>query len=102
MKIKALLIVLALGLAVAGCARSDYGPKQTVGGLGGAALGGLLGAQFGSGDARAVYTGVGVLIGAVVVGMKMALVGQFVLAVGVLSPLVVVAYLIGTDGSLLA
>lgn len=42
------------------------------------------------------------VIGAVVVGMKMALVGQFVLAVCVLSPLVVVAYLIGTDGSLLA
>lgn len=66
MHVKALLLALTLGLAVAGCAQSGYGPKQTVGGLGGAALGGLLGAQFGSGSARAAYTGVGVLIGALV------------------------------------
>ena len=66
MFLKTLFFALTLSLAVAGCARSDYGPKQSVGGLGGAALGGLLGAQFGKGDARAVYTGVGVLIGALV------------------------------------
>jgi hypothetical protein len=42
------------------------------------------------------------LVGAVVVGMKMALVGQFALAAGVLLPLLIVAYLVGTDGGLLA
>ena len=50
-------------LLAAGCAQ-DYGPRQTVGGLAGAALGGLLGAQFGSGSGRLAATGVGVLIGA--------------------------------------
>ena len=42
------------------------------------------------------------LIGAVIVAMKMALVGQFVLAAGLLVPLFVAAYLIATDGALLA
>lgn len=52
-------------LVAAGCAEQDrYGPKQTVGTLGGAALGGLLGAQFGSGTGRVATTAVGVLIGA--------------------------------------
>jgi surface antigen len=66
MRLKTLIVAVTIALAVAGCANRDYGPKQTVGGLGGAALGGLLGAQFGSGDARVVYTGIGVLIGALV------------------------------------
>ena len=62
-----LVIALILSLGMAGCAESGgYGTKQTVGGLGGAALGGLLGAQFGSGNARVAYTGAGVLIGALV------------------------------------
>ena len=42
------------------------------------------------------------LIGAVVVAMKMALVGRFVLAGGVLLPLVGAAYLFASDGALLA
>ena len=50
----------------AGCAESDYGPKQTVGGLTGAALGGLLGAQFGSGAGQLAATGAGVLIGGLI------------------------------------
>lgn len=66
MKKKKVMVAMVIGLMLAGCANSDYGPKQTMGGLTGAALGGLLGAQFGSGDARAVYTGVGVLIGALI------------------------------------
>ena len=51
-------------LAGAGCAEQGYGPKQSVGTLGGAALGGLLGAQFGSGTGKLATTAVGVLIGA--------------------------------------
>lgn len=51
-------------LAGAGCAEQGYGPKQSVGALGGAALGGLLGSQFGSGKGKLATTAVGVLIGA--------------------------------------
>lgn len=48
-----------------GCAEQDrYGTKQTVGTLSGAALGGLLGAQFGSGKGQLATTAIGVLIGA--------------------------------------
>lgn len=53
-------------LSLAACEGSDYGTKQTIGGLGGAALGGLLGAQFGSGSGQLAATGAGVLIGALV------------------------------------
>lgn len=56
-----LIAATAIALAVSGCA--DTGPRQTVGGLTGAALGGLLGAQFGSGTGQLVTTGAGVLIG---------------------------------------
>jgi surface antigen len=58
-------IALAVAVTVAGCAQQDgYGTKQGVGTLGGAALGGLLGAQFGSGTGKLATTAVGVLIGA--------------------------------------
>lgn len=59
-------IVLAAALGVSSCAESPYGAKQTVGTLTGAALGGLLGAQFGSGTGRLAATGAGVLIGGLV------------------------------------
>lgn len=64
-KLPALAIALFIGasLSIAGCG-SDYGQKETVGGLTGAALGGVLGAQFGSGRGRLAMTGVGVLVGA--------------------------------------
>ena len=55
---------VAASLAVAGCESSQYGQKQTVGGLTGAALGGLLGAQFGGGRGQLATTAVGVLLGA--------------------------------------
>lgn len=42
------------------------------------------------------------VFGAVVVGMKMALIGEFVLAVGLFLPLLLVVYLLATDGGLLA
>ena len=58
-------MIIAGLVATAGCAQQDqYGPKQGVGTLGGAALGGLLGSQFGSGRGKLVTTAVGVLIGA--------------------------------------
>ena len=60
------VMAVATLLAVAtGCAQQDqYGDKQTLGTLGGAALGGLLGAQFGSGKGKLATTAIGVLIGA--------------------------------------
>ena len=59
-------VALAIAtMAVGGCAEQDrYGRKQSIGALGGAALGGLLGSQFGSGTGKLAMTGVGVLIGA--------------------------------------
>ena len=55
-----------IAMMAAACAESDYGSKQTVGGLTGAALGGLLGAQFGSGAGQLAATGAGVLIGGLI------------------------------------
>ena len=66
MRFKGIAVGVVLALAVAGCAESGYGPKQTFGGLSGAALGGLLGAQFGNGKGQLVTTGAGVLIGGLV------------------------------------
>lgn len=57
-----LAVSMVTALPLSGCG-SDYGPKQTVGGLSGAVLGGLLGAQFGSGSGQLAMTGVGVLVG---------------------------------------
>lgn len=59
-------VALAIAvLAAGGCAEQDrYGPKQGIGTLGGAALGGLLGSQFGSGTGKLATTAAGVLIGA--------------------------------------
>ena len=59
----ALLALLALG-ACAG--RDGPGTKQTIGGLGGAALGGLLGAQFGSGTGKLAATAAGAVLGGLV------------------------------------
>lgn len=61
-RITAALVVLLLAF---GCAE-QRGPKETVGGLTGAALGGLLGAQFGSGRGQLATTATGVLIGALI------------------------------------
>ncbi len=58
-------LVLALGLVV-GCAQTGTGTKQTAGALGGAALGGLLGSQFGGGTGNLVATGLGVFAGALI------------------------------------
>ena len=53
--------VLMGAVALAGC--QDYGPKQGAGTLIGAAGGGLLGSQFGSGTGKLAATAAGVLIG---------------------------------------
>ncbi|SMF60792.1 Surface antigen [Tistlia consotensis] len=69
MKTKILLAALFAGvLAVAGCSQdgSGYGTKQTIGGLGGAALGGLLGSQFGGGTANLAFTALGAVAGGLV------------------------------------
>ena len=54
-------VIFAAALVV-GC-EGNQGTKQTAGTLGGAVLGGLLGAQFGSGSGQLIATGAGVLAG---------------------------------------
>ena len=63
------MIATALALSLAGCVAPEggyggYGTKQVVGGVGGAAAGGLLGSQFGHGSGKLAMTGLGVLVGA--------------------------------------
>lgn len=55
--------MVAAVLAVSGCAQNGMGQKETVGTLGGAALGGLLGSQIGGGTGKLVATGLGVFLG---------------------------------------
>lgn len=64
-KAKTIAVALTVALLVGACA-DRAGPKQTVGTLGGAAAGGLLGAQIGSGKGRLAATAAGALIGALV------------------------------------
>lgn len=58
-------VLLVAALTVAGC-QTTGGTKQTVGTLGGAALGGLAGSQFGDGRGQLVATAAGALLGALV------------------------------------
>lgn len=67
---RSLRVALAAILAVpllGGCASDTFGPKTTVGGLGGAAAGGLLGAASG-GRHRSEKIAAGVLIGGLLGG----------------------------------
>lgn len=67
MNFKGLLAAALVALFTVGCAQQGgWGTKQTVGGLGGAALGGLLGSQFGSGTGKLALTAAGVLVGGLV------------------------------------
>ena len=67
MRLKTVLAAALIALITAACAQNgQYGTKQTVGALGGAAAGGLLGAQFGSGKGKLAATAAGVLIGALI------------------------------------
>lgn len=62
MKLRTVAIVAALAVSLAACSE-NAGTKETVGTLGGAALGGLLGSQFGGGAGQLVAVGAGVLLG---------------------------------------
>jgi surface antigen len=66
MKTRTVAAVALIAILAGACSNSPYGQKQTVGTLGGAALGGLLGAQFGDGTGQLVATGAGVLIGGLI------------------------------------
>ena len=69
MKIVKLVVVTGLALLLAACGGagrygySDYGPKETVGTLAGAALGGWAGSQIGHGKGRLAATAAGVVLG---------------------------------------
>ncbi len=67
MRLKTVLAATLIALMTAACAQNgQYGTKQTVGALGGAAAGGLLGAQVGKGKGQLAATAAGVLIGALI------------------------------------
>lgn len=60
-------IALAATLALTGCAAGDQpGPKQAIGTVGGAVLGGLLGSEIGEGQGRLIATGTGAALGAII------------------------------------
>ena len=62
-----LLTAMIASVGLAGCESiQDSGTKQTVGGVGGAVLGGLLGSKVGKGDGQLWATGIGVLLGGLV------------------------------------
>ena len=63
MNLKGMLAVVLIALFTFGCAQQGYGTKQTVGAVGGAALGGLLGSQFGSGTGQLAATAAGAVLG---------------------------------------
>ena len=66
MKIKMLVIAVLIAFTTAACENNRYGTKQTVGVLGGAAAGGLLGAQIGGGKGKLAATAAGALLGALI------------------------------------
>ena len=66
MKIKMLVVAVLIAFTTAACQDGRYGTKQTVGALGGAAAGGLLGAQVGSGRGQLAATAAGALLGALI------------------------------------
>lgn len=59
-------VAVALVVSLGACQRGgygNYGTKETFGTLGGAALGGFVGSQFGSGEGRLAATAAGVVLG---------------------------------------
>jgi surface antigen len=67
MSVRRMAVVGVVGLALLGslgaCRNTGYGPKETVGTLGGAALGGFLGSQIGDGEGQLAATAAGVVLG---------------------------------------
>jgi surface antigen len=63
---RSLLLASALALVITlpACQTDSWGQKEGVGTVGGAALGGLLGNQFGGGTGKTIFTATGVLLGA--------------------------------------
>lgn len=61
--LKKLIPMLLLATMLPACQGTNLGSKQTVGTVGGAALGGLLGNQFGGGTGNVIATGLGVFLG---------------------------------------
>ncbi len=66
MKIKMLVVAVLIAFTTAACQDGRYGTKQTIGALGGAAAGGLLGAQIGGGKGQLAATAAGALLGALI------------------------------------
>jgi len=66
MKIKMLAVAVLIAFTTAACQNGQYGTKQTIGALGGAAAGGLLGAQIGGGKGQLAATAAGALLGALI------------------------------------
>ncbi len=66
MKIKMLVVAVLIAFTTTACENSRYGTKQTIGALGGAAAGGLLGAQVGGGKGQLAATAAGALLGALI------------------------------------
>ncbi|MCZ6763618.1 MAG: RT0821/Lpp0805 family surface protein, partial [Alphaproteobacteria bacterium] len=67
MKFKIVLAAIALAVGLSACAQNgQYGNKQVLGGLGGAALGGWAGSSVGKGSGKLAATAAGVLIGALI------------------------------------
>lgn len=65
MKFRVVIAAAAIALTAAACENSSLGgTKQTIGTLGGAAAGGLFGAQFGGGSGQLAATAAGALLGA--------------------------------------
>ena len=61
---KLAIVLVAGALALAGC--QTAGPKENVGTLGGAVVGGLIGSQIGDGTGQLLATGIGVAAGAMI------------------------------------
>ena len=67
MTLRSVVAAIVVALSLVGCTQQGGpGTKQTVGALGGAALGGLLGAQFGSGTGQLAATAAGVVLGGLI------------------------------------
>ncbi|HVY12174.1 MAG TPA: RT0821/Lpp0805 family surface protein [Alphaproteobacteria bacterium] len=56
-------LLLAAALALTACQSDNWGQKQTLGTMGGAAAGGLIGSQFGKGTGNVMATVAGVALG---------------------------------------
>lgn len=63
---KLLLVTICTQLALTTAACEQYGTKQTIGTLGGAALGGWLGSMIGSGTGQQIAIAAGVFLGAII------------------------------------